>query len=275
MTASRRSRTSSGALATRSCTRSRGTSRRCTSFSASTTSRAARFASVAMPVSDNRAPWLSATLRATSRSPHSTSTSVTGSESVARPEMASRCAWLPVVATAVRSRSLKRAERARTGAATVISGSAASRRMTSGGALRKGASRRDSSTKRLAVHRHDHAAEQPVEQVDLLLGEPTGVGEEEIRDATHRLDVLGNRNPGERLFELGNQGCLSSGHRPTLGETSGHDATASMVNETLLPHPPAARRYPAKCRQRQGISSRRTVAIPGRLCHKPAFSPPG
>ena len=44
-----------------------------------------------------RAPRLSATLRATSRSPRRTSTSVTASPSVGRAEIACRCAWLLVL----------------------------------------------------------------------------------------------------------------------------------------------------------------------------------
>ena len=59
------------------------------------------------PVSEMRAPRLSATRRATSRSPRRTSTSVTASPSACRAEMACRWAWLLVLATSTRSASCK------------------------------------------------------------------------------------------------------------------------------------------------------------------------
>ena len=80
----------------------RGRSRRVPTCTASTSSPTERSTSVRNAALEKRAPEFCATERTTSRSPRSTSTSVTASLSALRCEIASRCCWLWVAAVSDR-----------------------------------------------------------------------------------------------------------------------------------------------------------------------------
>src|SRR5450631_510673 len=107
----------------------------------------ARIVSIDMPVFERRAPALTATLVTTSRSPRSTSTSVTTGLSCPRSAILLRCDWPLLSAISTRFWSVSRGDCASTGPATVMSSSAARRWMTLCGALAIGATSRLSSTR--------------------------------------------------------------------------------------------------------------------------------
>ena len=138
-------------------------------------------------VSENRAPRFSATLRTTSRSPRRTSTSVTGS--------AIRCGrkWRADAPGSWSWRcrpdrlSASRGDCSSTGPATAMSSSLASRRTTPTGAL---LDRREPVRQfgaRLGLDLLDQAAEDVVEQADMVVVEAARAVEEQRGDALQRL----------------------------------------------------------------------------------------
>ena len=137
--------------------------------------------------SDNRAEWFSATRRITAKSSLPTRMSVTGSVMPERPEIASRWAWLFVLAISTRSNSAsrQRLHQDRPGDRDVV----VARELVDDGG-RRIANRRQAIGQfgaRLGSNLGDQPRQHVVEQADVILVEAAGAFQKVRREALERL----------------------------------------------------------------------------------------
>ena len=146
-----------------------------------------------------------ATERTTSRSPRSTSTSVTASLSALRCAIASRCCWLWVAAVRhqVAVVEARRVAQHRLRHANVV----VARRIADDAGRRVGDAREAAGElgARVLLDRGGEPLDHVVEQRDVVLGEGVRARDEQVGDAPKRGLALLLRLGGERVLDLVDQ----------------------------------------------------------------------